>query len=171
MSSLYEFSLDMQAQIDYVTELLELGAQPDDPELQNALKAMLGSEQDFSVKAEKVGQYILTLQAEAAVAKAEIDRISKIARAKAAKADSLKNYLLNHMLATGVMDVKSVTCPIKVKQNPWAVHVENAESLPPEYQRIKTTVEADKKALLALRESDTKVQGVTYERAMSIKIG
>lgn len=171
MTSLYDFSAEMQAQIDYVTELLESGIEAESDEVQNALKAIFATKEEFSDKAEKVGLFIINTLAEAAIAKGEADRLTKIAKAKIAKAESLKNYLLNHMLATGVTDVKSPICPIKVKQNPWSVHVESVDSLPPEFQRIKTVVEADKKALLATRESDTKIQGVTFDRAMSIKIG
>lgn len=171
MTSLYDFGQAMQAQIDHVTELLESGLEPDSVEVQQALRDIVTAEGDVHGKAEKVGLYYRSLVAEAEAAKAEADRLVKLAKSRTNRADSLKNYLLHHLVSLGIEEVKSPICPIKVKNNPWSVHVENAENLPPEYQRKKVIVEADKKALLAARETSDGLPGVTYERSISIRIG
>lgn len=171
MTSLYDFGQAMQAQIDHVTDLLESGLEPDSIEVQQALKDMVTCEGDFNSKAEKLGLYIRQLLAEGEAAKVEADRLTKLAKSKSTRADNIKNNLLHHMVSLGIEEVKSPICPIKTKLNPWSVQVENAENLPPQFQRVKTIVEADKKALLSARETSDGLPGVRFDRAMSIRIG
>lgn len=170
MTALYEFRQDMQAQIDHVTELLE--SHPADSEIvQDALRNMVQAEGDFNKKAERVGLYKCSLAADKLAIDTEIARLEKLSKHKAKQIASIDQYLLFQMNVLGVTEVKSALCPIKLRQNNWSVQVENAEALPPEYQRKSTTIEADKKALLANRESLGGLQGVKFDRSMSIRIG
>lgn len=167
--NLYEYGDTLQALIDQAQAMIDEGQDPNSDAVQAVLRQMVGAESDWKQKAGRVGLYIRQCHAEAEMIKAEAKRLIERAQAHVKRADSLTELLKTQMIATGTNEINDVLCPIKLRINPWSVTVDNAEHLPPQYQRAK--VEADKKALLKDREQLQAIAGVVFERSVSLKVG
>ena len=84
---------------------------------------------------------------------------------------SMKSYLRNHMMR---LDLKKITgdyCDITLCQGRESVVVKDVDDLPDDYVRVKTTIEADKKAIKTALESGITILGAELKRGdSSIKI-
>lgn len=170
MASLFHYGQTLNAELEQFSALMESGADLDSPEAQAAIASYFAAEGDFTAKAERTALYIREKQAAADAAKAEAARLTKLAKSREAWAERLKQGLLTQMQQLQKTKIDSNLCPISIRTGQWVAKVENAESLPEKYQRKTTTVEADKKALLADRDN-LDIAGVTFEQAISIRIG
>lgn len=169
MANLYQLGDELNAIVHQVQSLLDDGADPSSDEVQFLLEKMVNAEGDWKAKAVRVGLYIRQCLAEADMVKAEAKRLNDRATKHTKQADYLSDLLKSQMLALGEMEIEDPLCPIKLKENPWSVAVENPDLLPDQYKRLK--VEADKRALLKDRETLKGIGGIVFDRAIAIRIG
>jgi thioesterase domain-containing protein len=80
---------------------------------------------EFNDKAEAIGLYIKNLSAEAEAIKAEVDALLERLRAKNNKVESLKNYLLSAMQASGKAKIETARIRLSVANNPPSVDIED----------------------------------------------
>ena len=93
MSSLYELKEEYLKLFD----MIDSGEYSEDT-LKDTLEA-IGAE--FEEKADNIACFIKTLNADSDAIKAEADSLTERARAKKAKADRLKQYLFENLVAAG----------------------------------------------------------------------
>lgn len=170
MASIFHYGQTLNAELEKFSALMESGVDLDSLEAQTAIASYFAAEGDFNAKAERTALYIREKQAAAEAAKAEAVRLTKLAKSREAWAERLKQGLLAQMQQLQKTKIDSTLCPISIRSGQWLVKVENAQSLPEKYQRKTVTIEADKKALLADRDN-LDIAGVTFEQAISIRIG
>ena len=89
-----------------------------DPETGEALPAF---EEQRALIGNKIGQvaaYILNTELDAAAAKTAVERIKALQAAQERKAQHLRDYLANNMLATGITEIKAEDRSFVVKLYP-----------------------------------------------------
>ena len=108
MSSLYAISHDFINLLDTAF----------DPETGEALPAFEEIRGQLVNKAGNVAAYILTCEADAAQAKAAIDRIKALQATYERKAEKLREYLMENMKVTGITEIKADDRSFVVKLYP-----------------------------------------------------
>lgn len=170
MGSIFEISAEMSLKMQEVQQMLDDGIAPDSDEFQAKLQEMVATEGDLKDKVVRIAYVIKREQADLATVQDEIDRLTKIKKQKQTTVDNLSALAMNHMLQNGVEEASNGLIKVAPRLNKWSVTVENPESLPPEYQRIKTEITANKIELLAHREELDSLGGVTFQRTYSLQI-
>lgn len=167
--SLYHLA-DWTSRLQYALLDAEGEMVPEIAEVLEAELAEVGAALDE--KLVRCGQVVLTLQANAAAAKMERDRLDSIYKRWNRSGDSLKEYMRNHMTRVGVGKVKHETCPLRLQKNPASVVVEcEATDLPTEFQKIQ--IDPDNTALKAAWKAGDKLPaGVSIDETRNhIRIG
>ena len=150
--------------------LLELAAdeEADEESFNAALTALQGS---FHEKAVAVAQVARNL--ECLKDGIEAAATAMLARAKRAerRADAVRAYLLEQMVATGIGKIESPYFALAVQKNPPRVWIEDENLLPPEFRRtIPARWEPDKSAILKALKEGENVVGCRLEATMRLKI-
>lgn len=101
---------------------------------------------DIETAVTSIAQYILAIDSEASVIKAEEERLYKRRQALKARKEWLKEYLFNEMRASMTGKVKSETVTVYIQNSPPSVEITDVEALPKEFQKI--IIEPKKKELL-----------------------
>jgi Siphovirus Gp157 len=139
--------------------------------IHDTLEALEG---DIEAKATSVAHLVLNLDSfaeqVAALAEATKKRSERIAR----RAESIRNYLLLNMQATGIKKIEAPEFTIAVRANPAVVEIEDYAVVPEKYMVTPEPPPArpDKKALaVALKEGEV-IPGVWLRQGehLSIKI-
>ena len=126
---------------------------------------------DFSAKAERICRFRADLLANSAAAKAESDRLSRIARSDGNKADSLKWLLETCMIRAGMEKADAGTFKLAIQRNPPSVFIAVPSEIPEDYQRIiPETREPDKKKILEAMKAGEKVPGAMLTQGSSLRI-
>jgi hypothetical protein len=131
-----------------------------------------GLQGDIAVKAKNVAFAVRNLEAGAAAikeaSKAMAERAARVQR----RADSIRNYLLFCMQATGTTRLECEEFTIAVRENPPAVVVNEDASVPAEYmvQEPAPPPRPDKKALKEALQSGKEIRGVWLERGVRLEI-
>ena len=73
----------------------------------------------------------------------------------------LRDNLRHAMEETGALNHKGIEATVFIGTKPPSVKVEAVDMLPPEYQRIKTSVEADKEKIKEALQAGIKIEGAT----------
>jgi hypothetical protein len=170
MSSIFVLGEELELKVQELQSILEDGWTSDSPEFQLKLREMVACEGDFKDKAVRIGYVIKRSKADIETIDAELERLTKIKKQRQTTIENLTSITLNHMLSLGIESATDGLTTLSTCIGKWSVDVENAESLPSEYQRIKTTIEPNKVLLLANRESLQDVQGVKFKQGYSLKI-
>lgn len=97
MTTLYELSNDLRTMLDSSF----------DPETGEALPAFEITRALVGNKIAHVGAYILNVEADAAAAKAAINRIKALCDAYERKAEHLRQYLAQNMAVAGISEIKA----------------------------------------------------------------
>jgi hypothetical protein len=166
MSNLYEIAAAFRADLSKL-EALDL----DDQTFQDTLDAISG---DLEEKVRAVAAFIKNLEAEAVAIKAARDDMDKRLKARVAKADRLRDYLLACLELARTDQVKGVQFDVKVKTNPPSLVIVDEDKLKfapaefftlvPEHEEINKA--KLKEALLAGRE----VPGAVIQRGKRLDI-
>lgn len=128
----------------------------------------------FEEKAENVGKYILSLEAEAQSIQTELDRLSTRKQKIGKNTDWLKSYLLQEMTVTGIDKIRRDLFTISLRLNPPSVNVIDTDSIPTHFRRIiPETWQPDKKQILEhFKETGEIIAGVemvTDKKSLQIK--
>ena len=147
-------SQTLYALTDQYRFLLEALANEDsgelDPEHLGELSAKLSDTTiDLGEKAENIGKYILSLEADVAAIRTEEERLASRKKSIENKASWLKDYLLREMMTAGIPKIKRELFTVSIRNNPPSVNVIDVEQLPNDFRRIiPETWQPDKKAIL-----------------------
>ena len=146
--SLYTLASEYAAAL---AQLPEAGL--DEQTISDTLEGLQGA---VEVKAQNVAAYCLNVDAEADAIDTAIAKLSERRDTLKKRTASLRNYLLFNMKRSGITEIKALdgTFSAKIKQNPAAVEIVDAVSIPADYQRVvpekrepdKTKIKADLKA-------------------------
>jgi hypothetical protein len=132
-----------------------------------------GLEGDFESKAVAVAKFILSLEATSDAAKDAAKAMRERADRIAKRADCLRNYLLlQFQIVDWRKKIESAEVTIARRNNPVAVQVTDAESVPAEYwvQPPPPPPQLDKKAIKSALQSGISVPGVYLESGERIEI-
>jgi hypothetical protein len=126
---------------------------------------------DFEQKAIAVAKFIRNLEAEAAAiinaAKDQMDRGHAVQK----RADRMRDYMMGYMTATSITEVSCEYFRIRVKLNPPAVQVTDADAIPIEFQRyIPESYAPDKKAIKEAIQKGQDVPGCMLTRSTTLEI-
>ena len=132
MTSLYNIGNELESIVSDVTTLLENGADPSSPEVQELLKKMVAQESDWDKKAVNVAKYLQCVKQQQEIIKSEIDRLTKKSK---------------QMQSIGKTEIKDPILSIKVRDNPFSVFIQDETIIPEQYKKEKTTVTVDKTAI------------------------
>lgn len=165
MEPLFIYTREFVESIEQVDALLEEGHDMDSPEVQAVLQSMAAVDANFEQKAVRCGLYIRELRARADMARAEAQRLGRIAQAADKRAESLSAYVQNNMDALGKDKISDPLCPLSLRTSE-AVEVADPSALPAQYRRIK--YEADK---ASLKRDRPDVPGVSYVTRTHLRIG
>ena len=156
MTSLYELTDELAAAQRDLTEML--GNEVISTEEYDDTLAAMYNQRD--IKASSVIAYIKSEEAEAAMFKAEADKLLKRAKAASKRADSNKLYLLTQTLKLGLTTAGDGVHTAKIKQGSMrCVILGEVESLPAKYLNSVTTISADKRAITAAINAGETVEG------------
>lgn len=149
MTKLYELAGQYLA-------LSQLADDPDMPE-QALADSLEGLEGEIEIKAQALLQVVAGMEGDTGAIDAEIKRLQDRKRVIQNRAQSLRDYLHQNMVATGI---NKIDCPLfhitLTKPRPMVV-VEDESQIPDEY--IRTVRQPDKAAILRALKSKDDVPG------------
>lgn len=127
--------------------------------------ARLGGQ--FDEKCEAVGCYIKELNAQAAAIKAEQDGLQKRRKALETKAERLREYLADWMIAAGKDRLETPRAALSWRKTS-AVVVDDLEALPACCRKVK--IEPDKAMIRLLLKQGDPLEGARLEATRSLQI-
>ena len=163
MSKLYELT----KQLDELHTMVLDGEATED-HLSDTMEMIEG---EFQEKALNVAKFMRSLSPSIEAIDNEIKRLQDRKKAITNKSDWVKNYLLSNMEAS---DIKKIECDLftitRVKPRDIVV-VDDLDKLPDDYVSVKTSLAADKKALLKALKDGEEIEGAHIGQGeASIKI-
>jgi hypothetical protein len=138
-----------------------------DDTLEADLDAIAGAMEE---KVEAVVVVMRELDAEAAALKAEEQRLAARRKAREANAERLRAYTARCMGLAGTRKIATGLAVVSLRASTSVVVDCAPEALPAEYQRTKTTVDADKVALKKALEDGAAIQGVSLVTSDSLQV-
>lgn len=126
----------------------------DDAAYQTALDQLAG---DIAEKGCSVAAVRAELLAEAAAIKTEVDRLQARLRARQNRAESLREYLYQNMVAAKLTAVSDARFSLRIQPTNPSVDISDIDAVPDEFCRIERV--ADKEAILKLLKAGEKVNG------------
>lgn len=142
-----------------------------DPAIVDRVMAM---DSHLSTKVEGICKMILSMERGAESAKAESDRLARLAKSRSSNARGLRDYLTYHLERLGKLRVDTPTLTVTVASRPMKVLVlTSPDTLPDRFQRVPAApaIEADKAALLRAFEGGERLpDGVVIEQGRSLRI-
>lgn len=132
---------------------------------------------EFMDKADNIACFIKALDYDAACLEQESKNLSERARAKKAKADSLRDYLFRQMQDTGMKRLESPRAVLSIKKNPPKLFVADETDLIDWAQRsgredlLKYTAPSlNKKEITAQLKMDKQLPGCWLEQSTRLEI-
>lgn len=157
---LYELAQEYQS--------VEAMSQNPDVDIQAVLDTLEGIAGEFEEKADNVACMVKALEADAKAIKTEADILTQRAKARAAKADRLKEYLYQQMGLAGIRKIETARNLLQIKKSPESVRFEDESAFfqwaenHPEYLRHKPP-EPDKTAIKEAVRAGAALPGVRLE--------
>ena len=161
---LYEIVADFKA-----VEALESSDDLPEQVIRDTLEGLTG---DLQVKAANICKFVRNLEVNADV----IDDAAKQMQARAnrlrKRADSVKNYLLFNLQATGITKIEAPEFIISVRNNPESVRIMEGAQIPDEYLVTPEPPppRADKAAIKAALKAGKHIDGCYLDAGQRIEI-
>lgn len=164
MSALYELAAEYRAARDRMEE-----SGFDKQTIADTLDGMAG---DFEAKAIAIAKIARNLEADADAISDAIKAMCERSAIIASRAATLRKYLMDSMVATGI---RKVSCPyfvVSVHNNPPAVVVEDEDHIPAQFwvQQSPPPARIDKVALKASINAGDEVPGARIESSTRVDI-
>lgn len=136
-----------------------------DPQaIADTLEAIGGSIQE---KAVSLASWALDIEGDIEKIEAAIDRLNARKKQVVARKDSLKDYLLRNMEATGITKIQCPLFTVTLVAGRESVAISDEHALPDEFLNVKTVITPDKIAIAkALKEGQT-ITGASMQRGQS----
>lgn len=133
-----------------------------------AIDALSG---DFTAKATNIACLFRELSAESVAIQETARSLHRRAQRLDARAERLRDYLLNQMQTTGITRSSDNRISITLKRNPASVHIESPESLPLDYCRvIPARHEPDKTAIKTALKAGVDIPGCSLIQTQRLDI-
>lgn len=162
MSALYQLTADLQAVASRLEEL-ELDAET----IRDTLD---GYADEFENKVVSIASLIRNIESTAASIKEAEAGMALRRKRMEARAEWLRQYVIDNMKAIGKEEVSCPLFAIKVKTNATSVVIAEGSCLPSRFVVEKVVVSPDKKALKAALELGEVVDGVSLVRSNTLSI-
>lgn len=165
MTALYTLALEFREAAD---KLADLDLPPE--VVVDTLESLAG---DVEQKAQNVALFTRNLEATAAAIKQAEGDMAARRKAIERRVQSLKDYLLHAMQATGIKKIEGPYLRIGIRDNPEAVEVFDAAQVPDEFMRQPDPPPPapDKAAIKAAIKAGTDVPGCKLTRSQRLDIG
>lgn len=164
MTALYQLSAEYRQAADKLAEL-----DIDEQTVSDTLEGLAG---DLEAKA--VATAMVTRNLDALAESIKQAEAGMVARRKAieARADRIREYLLENMLACGMTKIESPYFELSVRENPSSVIIDCAADVPPDYWRHPETPPpvVDKKLVAQAIKDGFTVSGAHLERIKRLVI-
>jgi hypothetical protein len=139
--SLFNISNEFAAAMNAIQEAADDGGEIT-PEVAAAFDAI---EMEMSTKLDNCYRVLRTLETEASASDEELDRLKRLAGARRKRADWMKQYVFDSMMAAGVMKHKSPICEMRIQKNSRPViRLEDGADIPKEFERVKIEFDGTK---------------------------
>lgn len=165
---------DLPALYTLASEYLDAAKKLNDLELDaDTVRDTLESLQfPIEQKANNIAFVVRNLESLAEQIKAAEQQMAARRKAIEARAEHVREYLLNNMQRCGITEIECPYFRIRVKQNPVSVVIDDEKAIPWEYQRqVEPPPPApDKKALKEALEKGIDVPGAHLERKLKVEI-
>lgn len=161
MSSIYELNKDYAE----LSAMLELAETPEEIEaIQNTLEML-----DLSIeeKIENTAKYMVNVESDIQGLKTEIDRLTKIKKAKENAVERLKNNVEYAMKQKGIEKLEVGTFKAYYKKSE-SVEITNLDVIPADYTRVE--IKADKVAIKKAIKAGEVVDGAHIQTNMNFFI-
>lgn len=162
--ALYEISSTYLADIQKLQEL-----DLDDQTFADTLESLSG---DLEVKATSVAMFIKNLEANAEAIKQAEKAMEERRKAQEAKADRIRNYLLENMIRTGITKIDCPHFSLSIRNNPPAVEVLMTDQIPDDYFDIPDPLPPtlNKKRLAEDLKAGVVIEGARLTQGHSLQI-
>ena len=163
MTALYLLAQEFRADAEKLATL-----DLDDQTFQDTLEGMKG---EIELKATNVAMMARMFDADAAAVKQWAKDAAERAKSMEARADRLRSYLSDNLLACGIEKVEGPGVAISFRKSS-AVVIDGADLIPAEFMRIPEPkpAEPDKKAIADAIKAGREVPGAHIEQRQSIQI-
>jgi hypothetical protein len=131
-------------------EILDLADSDEDVDLDSFIPALDSIEADFSDKAGHVACYVRELELEATSVMEVAENAKTRAKRLLTRADTIRDYLLCQMQATGIKKIADPRISLALKKTPPSVFIPTPESIPADdrfWRVIPEKREPDKTAI------------------------
>ncbi len=162
--SLYTLSQDL-IEID---EILENAEQEEIKEEASEIKEIIKKE--IESKAENIAYYIRNLESGIESKKTEEKRIKESRQREEKKLENFKNYVLNILIELDKKKIETSIGKLAIRTSKAVEISADINTLPDEYKRVKTTVEANKTELKKALQSGEHIDGVEIVENYSLNI-
>lgn len=134
-----------------------------------AVEALALGEIQLEQKALAYGYVIVTAEAECDMIDIEIERLSKLKKARKRAAEYLRETISAAMQRYGVKEAKTPTLKLSFRKS-TAVQIVNPEQLPPEYNTVTMSVAPNKANILRDLKAGIEVPGCVLEQRENLQI-
>ena len=160
--SLYNIEVE---QLQLVEQLIELGGEIT-PEMEIALAL---NKENLETKGTNYGLIIKQIESECAVIDGEIERLSKLKKARNNSVDRLKNNLSVAMQIFGIEEIKTPILKISFSKSE-STEIEDIKLIDKKFITTKVTESADKTAIKAAIKAGEIVVGATLKQNKNLQI-
>ncbi|MCX8017689.1 MAG: siphovirus Gp157 family protein [Rhodocyclaceae bacterium] len=164
LPALYELAAEYRQALQTLSEL-------DLPEevVRDTLEGLQG---DLQVKATNVAAFVRNLEATAQAIKQAEEQMAARRKAIEARAERIRQYLLENLKACGIQRIESPWFVIALRDNPPSVEVFDEAQLPPEFLVAPPPPDPrpDKRAILAALKAGREVPGARIVRGQRVEI-
>ena len=167
--SLHDLEMD-KADIFAELEALMDEAEPDQNAIDDLIEMMDISSEQIEKKLEQYAWVRSQNRAEADRLNEIADNIKARAKRKDALADMLETKISEAMIRNGINSLDTDTAVFKFRKSEQVIVSVDAESLPEEYCRTKTTHAPDKTALKRALKGGVEIPGVSLREVQNLKI-
>ena len=162
---LYEIQKGM---IDTLDIFLE--SEGNDSDKENYSEVMLFLRDELKNKSSSLLMYIHDLQAKSKIAKEEAERLLKLSKVRANKAERLKNYLISTMQTLETKKIETDLGSYGIRKNPAKVDVYDMFILPEEFIKITEERKPDKEKIKEYIRTNGELQGVRIINSYSLQL-
>lgn len=131
--------------------------------------ALTAIDMAFEKKAEQVALYVREIESEADGIDEEAKRLSAMVRTRRNRSASLKSYLKSCMEALSQLKIKGALCTVAIQNNPPAVNVTDAKTIPAQYWTPADPI-LNKSVLLADLKAGQAVPGAEISVGTHLRI-
>ncbi len=133
----------------------------DSEAVQNSLEAIQGDFKEKSIAILKVSE---SLSADTSAIDSEIKRLQERKKVIENRNQSLRDYLLHNMEASGINKIECSLFTASLRSGIESVDIYDQSQIPDEFIKVEVITNPDKKAIKAAIQSGVEIPGATLKR-------